>query len=85
MDHPFNLALHEMMLARGASYIRIEAHWEDVGDPENGPRLDGWPATDLYTDDTHDYHSDENGRVTVEPRDFELERHINEDFDAVTI
>ncbi len=78
MSTPFNLALHEHMLSLGFHYEgRQAAHWEDTGDPENGPGgLSGWPAHDQYTGPNDIFFADENGRMHHEPRDLELEAHI---------
>jgi hypothetical protein len=79
MTQPFNLALHEMMLARGARHWRIEENWEETGDPENGPGgLSGWPNIDQYIDSTHEYYVTEAGRIDVEPRNFEFERYAED-------
>lgn len=78
MTAPFCPALHEMMLARGADYERIEGHWEETGDPENGPGgLSGWPTTDQYIDADRIYYVTEDGRFDTEKRDFEFEKFID--------
>jgi hypothetical protein len=64
MSNPYNLALHEHLLSLGFKYEgRVEAHWEDDGDPENGPHLSGWPAHDQYTGPNDLFFVDENGRM----------------------
>lgn len=70
----FNLAFHDFMLSLGAEHERIEEHWEDVGDAENGPELSGHPAFDVYRDADTVYVVDENGRADHEPRDLEMEQ-----------
>lgn len=59
----FNPAFHAFMIQQGASHQRVEANWEDVGDPENGPKLEGYPAYDMYNLDGTDYAMFENGVV----------------------
>jgi hypothetical protein len=47
--YAFNPAFHAFMIGEGATHERIKEHWEDAGDAENGPELDGYQAHDLYT------------------------------------
>jgi hypothetical protein len=63
MATPFNPAFHEFMFLEGATHKRIEEHWEDAGDAENGPQLEGFMAHDLYTLDGIDYAVFENGKT----------------------
>ncbi len=64
----FNPAFHAfIMMHADATYARIEASWEDVGDAENGPKLEGNPAFDLYTLDDVEYVMDEQGRADRQP------------------
>lgn len=42
---------HSAILLLAAGFVPefYPAQWEDVGDPENGPKLDGYPDTVTYT------------------------------------
>ena len=39
-----NVHDHALLVACGYTITHVEAFWEDVGDPENGPDLQGNPA-----------------------------------------
>lgn len=43
-----------LLSAAGFECEHVEAHWEDIGGPENGPKLSGHPAHDSYTLTTED-------------------------------
>jgi hypothetical protein len=76
---PYNAALHEQLLALGFERVWHDAEWEDTGDAESGPALDGHPAWDEYTSASEIICIDEAGRVVHrEERDLELERWCEE-------
>lgn len=41
-------AAHWHLLDMGFAYIYCRAHWEDVGGPESGPMIQGYPAYHAY-------------------------------------
>lgn len=43
----------KLMVLLGYEVTHVEAHWEDIGDVENGPKLDGHPAYDEWVKGTH--------------------------------
>lgn len=45
----FDRQASALLLAAGFIPEFYPAQWEDVGDAENGPRLDGYPDTLVYT------------------------------------
>jgi len=51
MTTPFNLALHDHLIALGFHHDRIPAYWADDGDAENGPDLSGCMTHDRYDGD----------------------------------
>jgi hypothetical protein len=51
---PFNPAADEFLTANGYVWSRHPAFWEDVGDPENGPKIHGWAEHDLYESEESD-------------------------------
>lgn len=63
IESPYNLVFHEFMLREGATHERMKEHWEDVGDAENGPDLDGYAGHDLYELDSVLYAVFEDGKV----------------------
>ena len=73
---PFNLAAHEVLVAAGYSYSRVEADWYDAGDAENGPMLQGGPAYDLYEDANSHVVVGEDGNSGFEWRDLEMEAYV---------
>lgn len=44
----FNQDIHDNLLDHGFRHNRVEESWEECGDAENGPQLDGGPAYDEY-------------------------------------
>jgi len=48
---PFNLALHSHLTALGYVRTRHPEYWEDTGDAESGPDLDGYQEHDAYVGD----------------------------------
>jgi hypothetical protein len=61
MVTPFNGVAHDFLINAGYSYERNPEYVEDVGDPENGPKLDVYVAGDRYWDDTHCFVIFEDG------------------------
>lgn len=49
MQNPFNPVAHDAIIAAGFDYQYIPASWEDIGNGETGPMLDGGPAFDCYS------------------------------------
>lgn len=45
---PFNPQKHDELIAQSYAYTRIPADWEDVGNGETGPMIDGHPDYDQY-------------------------------------
>jgi hypothetical protein len=43
----------KLMFLLGYQVEHHEAHWEEVGSPESGPKLDGHHAYDLWTKGDH--------------------------------
>jgi hypothetical protein len=43
--------MHAILKAAGYEHEFVPAQWEDTGDVENGPRLDGHPDMDVWTVD----------------------------------
>jgi hypothetical protein len=74
MSAPFNLALHEHLLALGFVYQRVEADWIDDGDAESGPHLSGHDAFDEYEDADSRVFCGEGGDTGFEWRDLAHER-----------
>jgi hypothetical protein len=70
---PFNLALHEHLLAQGYEHRRIDADWEDVGTADSGPLLHGHNAYDEYAGKDELVFSTEEGELDREPRDYMFE------------
>lgn len=77
VDTPFHAAAHAWLIANGYTHKRMDAEWEDTGDAESGPRLDGHPAFDEYTSDTDYVIIDERGFQHCEKRDMEWEAHVD--------
>lgn len=75
---PFNLALHEHMMALGYSWTHQPATWEESGDAENGPCLDGCPAYDEYTGIDEYVYSGEYGVLASCAIDLEWEAFCRE-------
>ena len=46
---PFDDTSALLLLALGYTQRQVPAHWEDTGDAENGPRLDGHNEYDVWT------------------------------------
>ncbi len=59
----FNPAFHAFMMEQGATHEHLEDCFEDIGDAENGPKLAGHPALDVYTLDGIDYAVGADGIV----------------------
>ena len=38
-----------ILAALGYTHQLVPAHWEDIGDAENGPKLDGHPDMDVWS------------------------------------
>lgn len=70
---PFNLALHEHLIAQGYSWEQCPASWHDDGDAESGPSLGGGPAYDRYIGDGEYVYAVEDGTLDREARDYKLE------------
>ena len=77
-DVPFNPALHAHLTSLGYVRSRHEASWEDVGDAENGPELDGGPAYDEYTGPDEYVFTSESGVLDREPRDLAFEKWVED-------
>ena len=76
---PFNSGIHAVLVEMGYEYKHYECTFEDVGDPENGPQLDGDPAFDEYKSADEYIIISECGRVVHrEDRDLEFEKWIDE-------
>jgi len=75
---PFNEVAHCHLMSLGYEHTRIEATWEDTGDAENGPHLDGGPTFDQYTAADHYVYIDENGCTGTEPRNAAMEADLEE-------
>lgn len=45
---PFRRSDARLLAALGFECEHVEAHWEDVGGPESGPKLDGRPEHDVW-------------------------------------
>jgi hypothetical protein len=73
MNAPFNLALHDHLIELGYTYERMEEYWEDVGGPESGPDLVGWPTTDVYTTGADRFYVSESGTIEHAYRDKDAE------------
>jgi hypothetical protein len=74
---PFNLALHEHLLALGYKYTAHEAEFDD-GDPENGPGTWGCPAYDEYEGPADYVFYSEIGESGTELRDLEMEKRFDQ-------
>ncbi len=61
---PYNTFAHNALLQSGYTHEHHNATWEDVGDAENGPKLDGGPACDVYASETEYVVIDEDGSAT---------------------
>lgn len=48
---PFHFGAGDAALLTAAGYTHQfwPAHWEDIGGPESGPKLYGWPASHVWT------------------------------------
>ena len=70
-----NTNAHHQLIELGFTYTAVEADWYDGGDCENGPKLEGGPAYDLYENDALALriYVAENGSATVEERDMAAE------------
>lgn len=64
---PFNLAFHDFMIFCGADYERRPEYWEDTGDAESGPSLDGYLVHDIYMLDDEEYVIFEDGSTDRGP------------------
>jgi hypothetical protein len=59
-----NRWLHDMLTDQGAcSHEHQPDSWEDTGDAETGPILEGGPAFDIYTSESHTFIIDATGTV----------------------
>jgi len=74
-----NTNAHHQLIELGFTHTAVEADWYDGGDCENGPKLEGGPAYDLYENDALALriYVAENGKATVEERD--MAREAEED------
>lgn len=75
---PFNIALHDHLISLGYRRERVEASWEDVGDAENGPKLEGGPAFDCYTGADEYVYASEIGVLDRNARDEAFEQWADE-------
>ena len=73
MAIPFNLALDEFLVGLGYVRTRQEAEWEDVGNAETGPMVEGSPAYDEYCGADEYVFASESGLVDRMPRDLDFE------------
>ncbi len=83
MDEPFNLVAHEFLCSQGYTHERAPEDWEDVGDPENGPRLVGGPAYDIYITDDHYVVILDGGETHMELRDKVFEEWVDAMYDTM--
>lgn len=59
-----NIWLHRMLTDQGAcSHEHEPDSFEDVGDAENGPDLQGGPAYDRYWSESHEFIIDQSGTI----------------------
>lgn len=56
------------LLAKGYTHEHLEESWEDVGGPENGPKLIGHPECDVYALRDH-YYVFQDGELVEEGND----------------
>jgi hypothetical protein len=63
---PYNQVAHDFLLEQGYTHHHEKATWEEVGDAENGPKVDGGPACDVYGDKKDYVIVDENGAAWFE-------------------
>ncbi len=69
MPSPFNPQAHDFLVNNGYTHVYDPASWEDVGGPENGPKVIGGPAVDIYDPVDRTQHAiliDENGSATLD-------------------
>ena len=68
--------VHHHLLELGFVHVHHEADWEDGGDAENGPKLEGGPAFDDYYADTDSIYINHDGSAHLEQRDPDLEEFL---------
>jgi len=73
-DQPYNLALHEHLLALGYEHKRIDADWEDTGTADSGPLLHGHNGYDEYAGPDELVVATADGELDREERDLEFEK-----------
>lgn len=73
-----NIDNHELLIAHGYSHTHYPETWEDVGNGESGPMLDGGPAYEEYASSTEYLLAREPGEVDArEPRNHEWEMWLD--------
>ena len=77
MTKPFNIALHEHLTSLGYNHTRHASSWQDIGDADNGPCLDGGPAYDEYAGDDEYIFASEDGVLDRTPRDLAFEQWVD--------
>jgi hypothetical protein len=78
MTTPFNLALHEHLLALGYEHERMGESYAEIGDGESGPELEGGPAYDVYRGSDEYVYSSAGGILDRTARDLALEAWLDE-------
>jgi len=62
---PYNLVAHDFWINQGFLYDHISPEWEDVGDAENGPSVNGHCGYDTYSIDLDRVGVSERQTLTV--------------------
>jgi hypothetical protein len=75
----FNEDIHAHLVGLGFTHTHYDADWEDTGDGETGPMLEGHPGFDEYEDATDRIIIDHHGKFADhEKRDLEFEKYCDE-------